>query len=99
MDDVVRKLNRLCWIVRDYGATGKLIRLASQLRGDGIGRLEENLYLNQVPHNRHVRHYFYDMASRAILKAILLCANGKMSNRMKTVVMFPELNPTMDSYR
>lgn len=45
IDDVVRKLLRLCWMVPDEGAavTGKLIQLAIQLGGAGVGELPENM--------------------------------------------------------
>jgi adenylate kinase len=79
--------------------TGKLIQLGIQIGGDGVGELKENMYLNQVPHNRYVRRYFYDMAAQAALDAVILCSEGKISNRMEMVAMFPEMNPSMDSYR
>jgi hypothetical protein len=46
-----------------------------------------------------VRKYFYDMAADATLEAVVLCSDKKISNRMKLTIMFPELNPQMDSYR
>ena len=61
--------------------------------------IKENLYLNQVPHNRYVRKYFYDLTSNAILQSVLLCSEGKHSPRMKVNLSIPELNPQMDSYR
>ena len=73
--------------------------MAIQIGGAGIGKLNENMYLNQVPHNRYVRKYFYDMAAVATLEAVQLCSQGKISNRMKLISMFPEMNPSMDSYR
>jgi adenylate kinase len=99
VDDLVRRLNRLCWIVNKPETTGKLIQLAIQIGGKGVGEVRENMYLNQVPHNRYVRQYFYDMAADATLEAILLCSQGKFTNRMKLTSMFPEMNPSMDSYR
>lgn len=39
------------------------------------------------------------MASQAALDAAVLCSEGKLTNRMKMTVMFPEMNPSMDSYR
>ncbi len=92
-------MNRLCYIVRKPGTTGKLIQLAHQIGGDKDLILKENLYLNQVPHNRFIRKYFYDMASSAVLDAVIACSNGDISNRMKLTVLFPEMNPQMDSYR
>lgn len=56
-------------------------------------------FLNQVPHNRFVRQWFYDKASEAVKDAVVLCSEGKISNRMKVISKFPETNPTMDSYR
>jgi adenylate kinase len=55
--------------------------------------------LNQVPHNRYVRQWFYDKVSTAILDAVVLASNGKITNRQKVVTLFPETNPEMDSYR
>lgn len=33
------------------------------------------------------------------MEAVVLCSQGKISNRMKLISMFPEMNPSMDSYR
>ena len=99
VDDLVRRMNRLAWMANYPKVTGKLIQLAIQIGGEGVGELKENLYLNQVPHNRYVRRYFYEMVSQAALDACILCSQGKISNRMKIVSMFPEMNPSMDSYR
>jgi hypothetical protein len=43
MDDLSRKLCRLCWIVDKPAVTGRLIQLAIQLGGAGIGKLPENM--------------------------------------------------------
>ena len=99
VDDIVRRLNRLCWMVGDAAVTGKLIQLATQLGGAGVGKLPENMYLNQVPHNRYVRQYFYDQAAQAVRDAVVRCSHGTMSHRLQVVAQFPELNPAMDSYR
>lgn len=99
IDDLVRRLNRLCWIVESPDVTGKLIQLGIQLGGVGVGELKDNMYLNQVPHNRYVRQYFYDMAATSTLDAVILCSQNKISNRMQLISMFPEMNPSMDSYR
>mmetsp|Transcript_28016 Transcript_28016/g.43562 ORF Transcript_28016/g.43562 Transcript_28016/m.43562 type:complete len:526 (+) Transcript_28016:137-1714(+) len=99
VDDVMRRLIRLCQIVKQPEVTGKLIQLGIQIGGKATGRIEENLYLNNVPHNRLVRKYFYDMACRATLDAVILCSEGKLSNRMQITCLFPELNTAMDAYR
>ncbi|KAL7574596.1 hypothetical protein ACA910_002952 [Epithemia clementina (nom. ined.)] len=99
IDDIVRRLNRLCWIVGDAHVTGKLVQLATQLGGAQVGKLPENMYLNQVPHNRYVRQYFYDKAAQAVRDAVVLCSQGHISNRMQVFSQFPEMNPSMDSYR
>ncbi|KAG7371850.1 DUF1995 domain containing protein [Nitzschia inconspicua] len=99
VDEVVRRLCRLCWLVDKPQTTGKLIQLGIQIGQTETGRLKENMYLNQVPHNRYVRKYFYDMAADAALEAVVLCSEGKIPNRMKITSMFPETNPSMDSYR
>jgi len=39
------------------------------------------------------------MASDATCDAVVLCSNKQFTNRMKMTVMFPEMNPSMDSYR
>ena len=39
------------------------------------------------------------MASAAALDATILCSQKRISNRMKMTAMFPEMNPSMDSYR
>lgn len=99
VDTLVRRLNRLAWMADYPEVSGKLIQLGIQIGGKGVGELKENMYLNQVPHNRYVRRYFYEMAAQAALDAVVLCSQGKISNRMKMVSMFPEMNPSMDSYR
>ena len=104
VDFFVRRMNRLCNIVRKHDVTGKLIQLGIQI-GDhngqnghhGVGYIQDNLYLNQVPHNRYVRQYFYDMAANATIEALMLCSSQQISNRMKVISMFPELNPSMVS--
>lgn len=99
VDDMIRRLNRFCWIVNKPTTTGKLIQMGIQIGGAGVGDVKSNLYLNQVPHNRYVRNYFYDMAADSVLEAVVLCSEGKLSNRMKVISKFPEMNPSMDSYR
>mmetsp|Transcript_22378 Transcript_22378/g.52748 ORF Transcript_22378/g.52748 Transcript_22378/m.52748 type:complete len:614 (+) Transcript_22378:1626-3467(+) len=116
LDDIVRRLCRLCWIVDQPTVTGKLIQLGIQLQqhrknddnndrvgggAGGVGKIKDNLYLNQVPHNRYVRQYFYEMTADAVLESVVLCAQQPdvLSNRMQIISMFPETNPSMDSYR
>ena len=101
IDQFVRRMNRLCAIVKQPAVTGKLIQLGLQIQPEGnrVGEVKENMFLNQVPHNRFVRQYFYDMAAEAALEAVIACSEGKISNRMKIQMMFPEMNPGMDSYR
>lgn len=92
-------MNRLSCIVGAPDMTGKLVQLGFQLGGRTLSLLEENMYLNQVPHNRFVRQYFYDLAADATLEAVKACSDGKISNLMKVVTLFPEMNPAMmDSY-
>ena len=99
IDDFIRRLNRLCVIVNSPATTGKLAQLGFQIGGDKLAILKEDLYLNQVPHNRYVRQYFYELASKAALDAVVACSNGEISNRMQMTTLFPEMNPSMDSYR
>ncbi|KAL3794807.1 hypothetical protein ACHAW5_005228 [Stephanodiscus triporus] len=94
IDNFCRRMIRLCNIVKAYDATGKMIQMGVQLGGKGVGKLRNDLYLNQVPHNRYVRQYFYDMASDAALEAVILCSNKQFTNRMKMTAMFPEMNPS-----
>lgn len=99
IDLVTRKLCRLCSIVGQLEVTGRLLQLALQLQGAGFGKLPESMYLNQVPHNRYVRQYFYDTAAAAVKQAVILAAAGKHTPRMLLTSQFPEMNPAMDSYR
>lgn len=39
IDNFVRRVNRLCNIVKAYGATGKMIQMGVQLGGAGVGKL------------------------------------------------------------
>lgn len=98
VDSLVRKMNRLCHQVKRPDVTGKLTQMGIQF-GSTIGVLKENMWLNQVPHNRYVRQYFYDMVADATLDAVVQCSAGAIGHRMKIVSMFPEMNPSMDSYR
>jgi hypothetical protein len=98
VDNLVRKMNRLCNQVKRPEVTGKLIQMGIQF-GSVVGELKDDMYLNQVPHNRYVRQYFYDMAADAALEAVVQCSEGTLNHRMKMVAMFPEMNPSMDSYR
>mmetsp|Transcript_32918 Transcript_32918/g.75810 ORF Transcript_32918/g.75810 Transcript_32918/m.75810 type:complete len:348 (+) Transcript_32918:285-1328(+) len=99
VDDVVRRLNRLLWMIKERNVTGKLIQMACQIGGVGVGRLKENLNLDSIPHNRYLRQYFYDLAADAIVEGCKLSREGSISNRMKVVTKFPELNPDTDTYR
>lgn len=99
IDDIIRRLSRLCWMVNEPSTTGKLLQLGMQLGGSDIAKLKENMFLNQCPHNRYVRKYFYGMVADATLEAVVLCSQKRISNRMKITAMFPEMNPSMDSYR
>jgi adenylate kinase len=99
IDDLVRRLSRLAIIVKKPEATGKFVQLSFQLGGSKIGLLKEDMFLNQVPHNAYVRQYFYDMAAEAVLQAVTACSEKNISNRMKMTALFPEMNPSMDSYR
>ena len=52
IDNFVRRMNRLCNIVKAYSATGKMIQLGVQMGGKGVGKLNDDMYLNQVPHSK-----------------------------------------------
>ena len=62
IDQFVRRMNRLCAIVKQPAVTGKLIQLGLQIQPEGnrVGEVKEKMFLNQVPHNRFVRQYFYE---------------------------------------
>ncbi|XP_054822379.1 adenylate kinase 5, chloroplastic isoform X2 [Prosopis cineraria] len=50
--------------------------------------------LNNIPHSREIRKYFYDDVLQATEKAV---KDGK--SRLKVDINIPELNPEMDVYR
>jgi hypothetical protein len=52
IDNFCRRMIRLCNIVKAYSATGKMIQMGVQLGGKGVGKLRNDLYLNQVPHSK-----------------------------------------------
>ena len=52
IDNFVRRINRLCNIVKAFSATGKMIQLGVQMGGKGVGKLNDDMYLNQVPHSK-----------------------------------------------
>jgi hypothetical protein len=39
------------------------------------------------------------LVADATMEAVVQCSAGELSNRMKIVSMFPEMNPSIDSYR
>lgn len=112
IDDLLRRLSRLFIMVGHAKDTGKLLQLAFQLDGSTISRLPENLFLNQVPHNPYVRQYFYDLAAQAVVDAVTIVrqrGNDEKqqqqqqqpvtTSRLQVLCQFPEMNPSMDSYR
>lgn len=50
--------------------------------------------LNNIPHSKEIREYFYDDVLQATLRAI-----KDKRNRLKVEINIPELNPEMDVYR
>ncbi|XP_058067514.1 adenylate kinase 5, chloroplastic isoform X4 [Magnolia sinica] len=50
--------------------------------------------LNNIPHSREIRKYFYDDVLRATQRAV---EDGRI--RLKVEINIPELNPEMDVYR
>ncbi|KAK9715376.1 hypothetical protein RND81_06G161100 [Saponaria officinalis] len=50
--------------------------------------------LNNIPHSREIRKYFYDDVLRATQKAVV---DGR--KRLKVEISIPELNPATDVYR
>ncbi|XP_057487059.1 adenylate kinase 5, chloroplastic-like isoform X2 [Actinidia eriantha] len=50
--------------------------------------------LNNIPHSREIREYFYDDVLQATQRAV---SDGK--TRLKVEISIPELNPEMDVYR
>ena len=51
-----------------------------------------------MPHNAYVRQWFYDMASKAMYDSVMQ-PELMGTNRLLVTTMFPETNPSMDSYR
>ena len=49
IDNFVRRMNRLCNIVKAYSATGKMIQLGVQMGGKGVGKLHDvsTIYLDK----------------------------------------------------
>ena len=104
IDDWTRRMSRFCWMIPGQASvSGKLLQLSLQLSGSPIHKLPENMYLNQVPHNVYVRQYFYDVATQAVIEAVRRVRNAApgtvINNRLQVTCQFPELNPSMDSYR
>ena len=56
IDNFCRRMIRLCNVVKAYGAAGKIIQMGVQLGGKGVGKLKDDMYLNQVPHSEYI-HY------------------------------------------
>jgi hypothetical protein len=46
VDDMVRRLNRLCWIANQPKTTGRLIQLGIQIGGSGMG---DNTFIKWQP--------------------------------------------------
>lgn len=52
IDSVCRKLCRLCWMVQEPQISGKLVQLAIQLGGKGVGKIPENMYEREREQSR-----------------------------------------------
>lgn len=82
---------------KDASKSGKLT--ASDSHSDEKPSNKENwrgipTRLNNIPHSREIREYFYDDVLQATQRAI---NDGK--TRIKVEINIPELNPEMDVYR
>jgi len=53
IDNFCRRMIRLCNIVKAHEATGKMIQMGVQLGGKGVGKVRDDLFLNQVPHSEY----------------------------------------------
>ncbi|KAK4431821.1 Adenylate kinase, chloroplastic [Sesamum alatum] len=90
-------LSRLQKDKEESSNSGKLARNDSQL--DRSSSDEKNwrgipTRLNNIPHSREIRKYFYEDVLQATQRAI---KDGK--TRLKVEISIPELNPEMDVYR
>ncbi|KAL0427483.1 UNVERIFIED_CONTAM: Adenylate kinase, chloroplastic [Sesamum latifolium] len=90
-------LSRLQKDKEESSKSGKLARSDSQL--DRSSSDEKNwrgipTRLNNIPHSREIRKYFYADVLQATQRAI---KDGK--TRLKVEISIPELNPEMDVYR
>jgi hypothetical protein len=70
IDNFCRRMIRLCNIVKAYSATGKMIQMGVQLGGKGVGKLRNDLYLNQVPHSKSNIDFVQHMLFCAIKKGL-----------------------------
>ncbi|KAL9151192.1 hypothetical protein ABFS82_11G037500 [Erythranthe guttata] len=81
----------------DESKSGKLAKTESQFDKSS---LEKNNWrgiptrLNNIPHSREIRKYFYEDVLLATQRAV---RDGK--TRLKVEISIPELNPEMDVYR
>ncbi|KAK4391498.1 Adenylate kinase, chloroplastic [Sesamum angolense] len=90
-------LSRLQKDKEESSKSGKLARSDSQL--DRSSSDEKNwrgipTRLNNIPHSREIRKYFYADVLQATQRAV---KDGK--TRLKVEISIPELNPEMDVYR
>ena len=61
IDNFCRRMIRLCNIVEAYEATGKMIQMGVQLGGKGVGKLKDDMFLNQVPHSKYLSRMYCEM--------------------------------------
>ncbi|GMH18989.1 hypothetical protein Nepgr_020830 [Nepenthes gracilis] len=80
--------------------TAKAGKPIVQSNGSNLAPLSQDKWrgiptrLNNIPHSREIREYFYEDVLQSTQRAI---SDGK--NRVKVEINIPELNPEMDVYR
>ncbi|KAG0503443.1 hypothetical protein HPP92_003515 [Vanilla planifolia] len=77
-------------VSKSEGSVGKaLLRIASSYKVAGYPTR-----LNNIPHSKEIRQYFYDDVLQSTRKAV-----EEKRTRLKVEINIPELNPEMDVYR
>ncbi|XP_052200243.1 adenylate kinase 5, chloroplastic isoform X3 [Diospyros lotus] len=98
-EEIFKEINSLLSQVQKEKIATELGKVALQHESHAASSSQERwrgipTRLNNIPHSREIREYFYDDVLQATQRAV---NDGK--TRLKVEINIPELNPEMDVYR
>ena len=91
--DILRILINMSASVGDEVSTASIYSIPVD---DNKWVIPNTMFLNNVPHSKFARQFFYNKIVRAVDAAIV---DGAFTNRMTLNFRIPESNPNFDSYR